>query len=168
VTKLRAAGRAVELLLIGEGPAADAVRRDAPDGVTVVDQVSNLQDYLALADAVLLPSSFVGESLPLVLLEAMALGKPIIATPVGEIPRLVGSGADAAGILVPLVAGRPDIDALAAAIARLSDGDVGRALGRAARRRFKLRYTLGAMADRYEALYRRCISRRRPAVCPAA
>lgn len=168
VTRLRAAGRDVELLLVGEGPAADAVRRDGPEGVTVVGQVSNLQDYLALADVVLLPSSFVGESLPLVLLEALALGKPIIATPIGEIPSLVGSDEDAAGILVPLVDGTPHVGALAEAIDHVSDSDVCRALGRVARRRFELRYTLGTMADRYEALYRQCISRRRPAACQAA
>jgi len=168
VQNLRAAGRNVELLLVGEGPAADALRRERPEGVRLVGQVSNLQDYLALADVVVLPSHFVGESLPLVLLEAMALGKPIIATPLGEIPTLVGSGDDAAGTLVPLVDGVPDVFALAEAIDRLTNADLRAALGRAARERFVLRYTLDAMTDRYETLYRECISSRQAAIYQAA
>jgi len=168
VSRLRTAGRDVELLLIGEGPAADAVRRNRPVGVIQVDHVSNLQDYLSLADVILLPSYFVGESLPLVLLEAMALGKPVIATPVGEIPALVGPASESAGVLVPLVDGRPDAAAIAAAIDSLAGVATRQAMGQAARRRFDHRYTLDAMVDRYAALYRSCLDARRPATRSAA
>lgn len=168
VRRLRAAGRDVELLLIGEGPAADAVRAAGPEGVRLVGQVSNLQGYLAVADVVLLPSSFVGESLPLVLLEAMALGKPLIATAVGEIPALVGSAPDAAGLLLPLVNGRPDVAGLAAAIEALADPAARRAMGRAARARFERQYRLDAMVDRYESLYRDCLAARPQALPRAA
>lgn len=61
--RLNRAGHAVDLMLIGEGPCAERIRTQAPAHVTLVGQVANLQDYLAIADIGLLPSYFVGEGL---------------------------------------------------------------------------------------------------------
>jgi glycosyltransferase involved in cell wall biosynthesis len=159
--KIRTRGENVELLLIGEGPAAESIKKAMPPGVKLLGQVANLQDYMALADIVLLPSYFVGESLPLVLLEAMALGKPFVATAVGEIPKLVESEGNAAGILIPLVTGRPDINDLVSGIERLADPKVRQVMGKNALARHKSGYTLNIMVDRYNSLYRKCIANRR-------
>ena len=159
--EIHARRKNVELLLIGEGPAAESVKKALPPGVKLLGQVANLQDYLALADIVLLPSYFVGESLPLVLLEAMALGKPFVATSVGEIPKLVESEGDAVGVLIPLVNGRPDINNLVSGIERLADPKVRQAMGKNAVARHKREYTLNIMVDRYNSLYRKCIANRR-------
>ena len=66
IKRLNDEGHAVDLMLIGEGPAANEIRKAAPAHVRLIGQVANLQDYLNLADIGLLPSYFVGESLPLV------------------------------------------------------------------------------------------------------
>ena len=68
------------------------------------------------------------EGLPMAILEAMALGRPIVATAVGGTPDVLTDGVDA--LLVP----PGDVDALATAIVRLlTDEDLARRLGMAAR-----------------------------------
>ena len=68
-------------------------------------------DVVAASRVFLLPSH--AEGLPNALLEAMALGTPVVATPVGSIPDVVEDGHS--GLLVPV----GDIDALAAAVRRI-------------------------------------------------
>jgi glycosyltransferase involved in cell wall biosynthesis len=95
----------------------------------------------------LLVSSSASEAFPLTLGEAMSCGVPCVATDVGDSALIVGE----TGRLAP--AG--DSAALAAACAsllRLEPSDRQR-LGQAARRRIKDRFSLGAVAARYEALY---------------
>jgi glycosyltransferase involved in cell wall biosynthesis len=161
VTMLRAAGREVELLLIGDGPAAEVVRRQTCNGIFLIKHVPNPQDYMRLADLLLLPSFFAGESLPHFLLEGMALGKPFVATAVGDIPKLAGTEEDAAGVLISMVAGRPDINALAAGIERLADPKVRHGMGKNGFARYRKNYTLNIMADRYNTLYNQCIANRK-------
>jgi glycosyltransferase involved in cell wall biosynthesis len=70
------------------------------------------------------------EGFPNVVLEAMAAGLPLVATPVGAIPDVVREGDEA--LLVPA----RDPDALAAALQRLvSDAALRRAMGARARER---------------------------------
>ncbi len=172
VEQLNAEGHAVDLILCGEGPMADEIRAAAPEHVVLTGQVSNVQDYFAISDIGILPSYFVGESLPLALLEMMAQGLPLIATEVGEIPSVLGrTGAEAApeegaeagtaeaGILIPLQdnpeTGAPGLDmaAFASATRRLLEPDLRARLARGARARFEAEFRLDRMVDRYAALY---------------
>lgn len=158
--RLNAEGLATDLILVGEGPEADALAARRPAHVQFVGHVSNVPDYLATADIGLVPSSFVGESLPLVMLELMAQGRPVVATDLGEIPRVLGSGvADAAGIVVPLVRGRVDLDGFAAAIRRLADPEIRHRMGATARARFEAGFTVDQMAQAYNRLYREMLDR---------
>jgi len=151
--RLNREGHPVDLMLIGEGPAADAIRAKAPDHVRLVGQVANLQDYFRIADIGLLPSYFIGESLPLVLLEMMARSLPLVATEIGEIPWMLGDGDDAAGLLVALKGGGVDEEALHAAVERLLDEAYRAEVGRASRRRFEREFTLQKMVDQYAVIY---------------
>ena len=151
--RLNGEGHAVDLLLIGEGPAADKIQREVPPNVRVVGQVSNLQDYLKIADIGLLPSSFVGESLPLVLLEMMATSLPLVASEIGEIPWILGRGDNAAGLLIPLKGKGVDEEALYAAVLRLLDKGTRNQFAQMSRRRYETEFTLGAMVDQYSGLY---------------
>ncbi|HRO13731.1 MAG TPA: glycosyltransferase family 4 protein, partial [Paracoccus sp. (in: a-proteobacteria)] len=80
------------LLLAGTGPEEAAVRaRVARLGLTNVEFLGNRDDVPALmaqADAVVLPSVF--EGLPLVVLESMALGAPVVATRIGGVVEALG------------------------------------------------------------------------------
>lgn len=154
-TRLNREGHAVDLMLIGEGPAADAIRAEAPEHVCLVGQVVNLQNYFQIADIGILPSYFVGESLPLVLLEMMAQSLPLVATEIGEIPWMLGRGDDAAGLLVPLRDAGVDEAALHAAVSQLLDETYRADMGKASRSRFEQEFTLQMMVDRYEDTYRK-------------
>lgn len=101
---------------------------------------------LAALDVLVMPSR--QEGLPVALLEAMALGRPVVATRVGGIPQVVTDGAD--GLLVP--AG--DEDALVAAVRRvLDDPQLATQLGARARHTVAERFGLPAMVAAYQALY---------------
>ncbi|MDP3898892.1 MAG: glycosyltransferase family 4 protein, partial [Mesorhizobium sp.] len=153
--RMNAAGHATDLMLIGEGPEADALGGRAPPFVHLYGQVANLQDYIAAADIGILPTRFVGESMPLVLIEMMAKGTPVVATDVGAIPVMIGTDADAAGIVVPLVEGKADVAGFVDALSRLLDKDRRIAFGKAARKRFEERYSIDTMIDVYGDAYRR-------------
>jgi glycosyltransferase involved in cell wall biosynthesis len=97
-------------------------------------------------DVLALPSTT--EGLPLVLLEAMDAGIPVVATPVGGVPELVTNGET--GLLVP----PEDPDALAAALGRLlAEPDTARRLAAAAKARVDADFSEHAMCDRVLALY---------------
>ena len=112
---------------------------------------SDVANVLAAADIFVLPS--LSEGVPLALLEAMLAGKPIVATAVGEIPRVLDEGR--AGVVVQPA----DATGLAEAIAGLlADPVAARRLGAAALARASQTYSLGAMIDRYVELYLTALS----------
>ena len=101
---------------------------------------------LETLDVVALPSWT--EGLPLVLLEAMARGRPVVATPVGGTPELVTDGET--GLLVP----PRDPEALAEALRRiLDDPGLARRLGEAARARVAERFTASEQERRMLEIY---------------
>lgn len=141
----------VRAVVVGDGPerdalAADAVRLGVADRVMFTGARADARSVLARADMVVLPSRY--EGLPLVLLEAMLAGRPIVAADVGGIRECLAP--EETGLLVPA----EDADALAAALRSLLD-DTDRAvrLGREAARRARERWTATAMATAYERVY---------------
>ena len=101
-------------------------------------------------DVFVLPS--VSEGFPLVILEAMAAGKPIVATRSGGPQEVVEDGRT--GLLVPPA----DADLLAAKICELlCDPGRAAALGRAARAKVENTFSLERMVREYEHLYERCL-----------
>jgi len=90
------------------------------------------------------------EGMPMALLEAMSWGLPVIATPVGGVPQVLEDGMN--GLLVA----PGDIDALAAALARLvAEPALRDSLGAAARRTIETRFSLDAALERLGEIYRR-------------
>jgi glycogen(starch) synthase len=123
IHELASAARGLNLVVAGDGP----LRHLVPDALGFVPH-AEVERLLAHAAVVVLPSH--REGLPMVLLEAMAHGRAVVATPVGGIPSLVEGGVT--GLLVP----PGDADSLRDAIERLlADPDLRRRLGEAARAR---------------------------------
>lgn len=114
------------LVLVGDGPDRAALRARAVPGVDLVGVSSEVGAWFAAADVVAAPSTWEGMSLSV--LEAMAAGRPVVATAVPGMRELV---VDGVGALVPL----DDPAALAdALIARLRDPALAAREGAAARR----------------------------------
>jgi glycosyltransferase involved in cell wall biosynthesis len=148
------------LWLVGEGPCLKAVgqlaRESLPPGsFRFIPPCEDLRPLFRQAGLLALSSRT--ESLPNVVLEAMAAGLPVAATAVGGLPELVTPGRT--GWLAP----PGDPPALAAILGRLlSDPDQCRALGAAARRRVIRDYSLSAMVSGYEEVIRKQLERNLP------
>lgn len=126
VALLHRAGRDVSLELVGAGELADALRRQVNNrglagvvtlrGALPQDEVRRIVGSAAVfaAPCIVAPDGN-RDGLPTVVLEAMAVGTPVVATPVTGIPEVVRDGVT--GLLVP----ERDPAALAAALADLLD-----------------------------------------------
>jgi glycosyltransferase involved in cell wall biosynthesis len=130
---------------------AFAAEHDLRDRVHILGQREDIPNLQAAADVFAMPSLW--EGLPIALLEAMHAGTAIVASEVSGIPEAIVSGEH--GVLVP----PGDSRALASALAELLASPAQRArLAAAARVRAEREFSVQAMADRYEALYRAACS----------
>ena len=142
--------RRVSLTVVGDGSELEALRAQA-ERLGLSGQVhflgrvgqDEIRDHYARADAFCLSS--LGEGIPVVLMEAMAMRMPVIAPRLMGIPELVQDGTS--GLL--FTPGRPDaladaIDALCAQRERWT------AMGESGRARVSEQFEIGACADRLE------------------
>jgi glycosyltransferase involved in cell wall biosynthesis len=149
---LRERGIDARLCLVGDGPDRDHVERRAHElGVMRETLFLGYQEQVATFfdafDVFILPSA--NEGTPVTAIEALAAGKPVVATRVGGIPDVVRDGED--GFLV--VPG--DVDALADRLAQLATDEKLRArMGEAARTRVRERYSVERLVDDVDRLYR--------------
>jgi len=150
----------VHWILVGDGELrsgleAQARRLGLAPGVHFTGARDDVADVLALADVFVLPSE--SEGFGRVLVEAMAMGRPVVATAVGGIPDVVVDGAT--GLLVEPA----DPAALADAVRALLD-DPARAarLGAAGRARAESTFSLGAHVDAVERVYDEVLGRETP------
>jgi len=109
-------------------------------GAVALGRVEGMQDLYAACDVVVCASR--REGTPFALLEAAWSERPIVATPVGDVPWLVGSG----GIIT---------DDLASGLRRLRDPDLRLELGRRAGEDVRKRFPRRDLAPRLRALYAR-------------
>ena len=114
-----------------------------------LDPPSDLAEVFAALDLVAVTSHY--EGCCNVILEGMAMRKPVIATEVGGNPELVAPGTT--GLLVPV----GDPDRLAQAIVELLRRPDRRAMGEAARRRIEERFSMPRMVEQTAALYTRLL-----------
>lgn len=141
---VRAAHPQAGLVLVGEGEQAGALQRLASAGVQFAGGVANVALYLQAADVFVLPSAT--EGLSNALLEALAVGLPVVATTVGGNSDVVETGRS--GRLVPPNNPPALQAALVAALAQPAPGQAGREL-------IVREYALDRVADHLLALYER-------------
>lgn len=153
--ELVAGGSDARLVLAGDGELraeieARIAQQGLGDRVSITGWVTSeeVRDLLRMSRALVLPSF--AEGLPVVIMEAFALARPVISTYVGAIPELVEPGRS--GWLVPAGARAPLVaalrDALAAPTARLDE------MGRIGRDRSLAEHTAPSQVDVLERLLR--------------
>jgi glycosyltransferase involved in cell wall biosynthesis len=146
------------LVVIGDGPER-AVLETLADDLGVADRIHwaghrrDVPNLLPAFDLFVQPS--LHEGLPNAVLEAMAVGLPVIATAVGGTPEIVVDGVT--GLLVP----PHDPDVLAKTIVHLlHDLDLRRKMGRAGRERARRGFSLERMVGQTQALYEHLLRER--------
>ncbi len=151
---LKNRGREVQIVFLGnprENSAEDAAYarflKSAAHRLGLEEQIkwagyqSDPNSYYAIFDVLVTPST-ASEGLPLVVLEALQWGIPVIATPVGGIPEVIRHGEN--GFLVPPM----DDEALAEALEQiLSDPDLRSRLQAGARATIDSRFSLETFTD---------------------
>lgn len=163
LARARAAGVEARLVLVGDGEMRGGIEAAIAaaglgDRITITGWVdeARVRAELAAAHALVMPSF--AEGLPMVIMEAMAAGRPVLATWVAGIPELV---TPETGWLVP--AG--DADALAAAIAGLAETprQTLAGMGRAGHARVLARHDIDGEAEKLAALFAGSIAAARAA-----
>lgn len=149
---VRSAYPQTQLLIAGEAHPAEEKRiRELAARIGISDSLhwlglrDDMSSLLDAADGFALSSAW--EGMPLVVGEAMAMEKPVVATDVGGVSELVGD----AGLIVPA----KDPGALADAMLRVMRMTQDRrdALGKAARERIRQHFDMNAKVEEWDALY---------------
>jgi glycosyltransferase involved in cell wall biosynthesis len=144
------------LCLVGDGPDREHLERRAHElGIArrclFVGYQDDVAPYYEAIDALLLPSG--NEGTPVSVIEALAAGRPAVATRVGGVPDVVRDGVD--GFLVDV----GDATSLADRLADLAREPARRAeMGRDGRERVLQRYAVDRLVDDVDALYRELLS----------
>ncbi len=129
---------------------AAAVEAGVSDRVRFLGRRGDALAFIAAADVVVNPSD--QEGLPVALLEALALARPVAATDVGGVSSVIHQGET--GLLVP--AGDPA--ALAEAVSRLlGDREMAAGMGKAGRALVEAKHGLATMVNEVEDVYRRVL-----------
>lgn len=143
--------KSIKLLIVGEGSLMEELKERAKknnifDNILFIGRRRDIPEILASINIFVMPS--IAEGLPNALLEAMAMGKPIVTTEVGGIPEIVKNGFN--GLLVP----PRDTLSLSKAIKELISNDrLAAKLGQAARDLVYDNLSIKAIAQKWQSLY---------------
>jgi len=153
------AGLDARLVIVGDGPLrseleACAARLGVSRETTFLGSRGDVYDLMAAFDVFALPS--LHEGIPMVILEAMAAGVPIVASRVGGIPEILEDDRDA------MLVATAKQGAFAHAIGRLAaDPSLRAAMARSARHQVQARFSITSTAASVVDLYRSLVERRR-------
>ena len=153
-----------KLALIGSGPEEDAIRREIKElgletHVVQLGKVAQerMPDYMASADVFVMPSVVAAsgdtEGLPVVLMEALASGTPVVCSDVGGVSDLIKHGETG------LLAREKDADNLGRqCIAMLDDEALRKATAERGRALVQQRFSWPTVALAFEAVFHDCVS----------
>lgn len=145
----------VKFIIAGGGPLRDSLEALAKEyglyeDVLFLGHRDNSHDILELFDLFVLPSF--SEGTPMVLLEALVLARPVVASRVGGIPEVIEHGIS--GLLV--TPGRED-EFARSCIALMDDYGWAQRLGAAGRKRVEERFSARLMAAKVAEVYRKLV-----------
>lgn len=156
-------GHDIHLVLAGDGPEYHRLNKlPIAKHVHLLGFRSDVRSLFAMADLGFLPTRFKGESAPLVLIECLHAGRPMLASDVGEIRRMLSTNSGLAGNAIPLIEECVDIEAMALEVARLSNSkDLSYYEACLARTSDASKaFSTERMVDCYEKVYLNCLTNR--------
>jgi glycosyltransferase involved in cell wall biosynthesis len=146
-------------LVVGGGPAYEEIRdlaSETGESIAVLGPQDSPIELMKAADVVCLSS--VAEGLPMVLLEAMSVGRPVVATRLAGIEELVVP--DETGILVP----PGEVGAFRDALLKLAaNPERAKAMGAAGLARQRREFSESGMVDAYADVFRTVAGKSTPA-----
>lgn len=158
IARQLAANPEFAFIMTGDGPEFGRVREligkyGLTDRIHTPGFVDNVHDLLTSADIVVVPSILDG--MPLIVMEAQALAKPVVASSVGSIPAMIQDG-ETGWLCTPR-----DSHAFAARIREIyRSTELCRTVGASARRSVETRYSVDAMIAAYRKGFRAAAARR--------
>lgn len=144
------------LYFVGEGELRPEIeenikKSDLQDLITLMGQRQDIPAILAAMDIFVMPSKW--EGLPMALLEAMAMGKTVVATRVGGIPDVITHNEN--GLLVDV----DDSAALAENLLKvITDNKLRLRLGTAAKEMVRQQYSAVSVSRKYEQIYKQALT----------
>jgi len=150
--ELRRRGVDATLCLVGDGPDRQAAEVQAralgiARHVLFVGYQRDVSSYYSMFDVLLLASA--NEGTPVVAIESLAGGRPVVSTRVGGVPDVVSDGVDG------LLCDPGDVSGLATALGQLAASTALRSrFGEAGQARIVPRYSVDRLVDDVDALYR--------------
>ncbi len=141
---------------VGEGELRSDIKKnikkfDLNDSITLMGQRPDIPAILAAIDIFVMPSKW--EGLPMALLEAMAMGKTVVATRVGGIPDVITHNEN--GLLVDV----DDSAELAENLVKvITDNKLRLRLGTAAKEMVRLHYSAATVSQKYEKIYKQALA----------
>jgi glycosyltransferase involved in cell wall biosynthesis len=153
---VRSQGVPADLVLVGDGPERAQLEEVANDvGIREHVEFAGFQvkvdDWLSTFDV--LAVSSVREGIPVAMLEAMAMGLPVVATAVGGIPEVIEDGVN--GFLVQ--SGSP-VQLAGGILNLLRCEDLRREIGSRGRKDVRRKFSREAICAEYEVLFRRLLN----------
>ncbi len=158
----------IRLVIAGEGPLrpaleAKAAKLNSGDRISFAGFVTDVRGLLAAADVVVFPTMpAIGEGFGLVVLEAMATGRPVVATTVASLTEIAVHG-ETAILVAP-----GDVSAMADALVRLAgDAALRERLGAQGRRRGVELFGADQMVERTIGVYEEVLGRKHRGARPS-
>jgi len=155
VRRLRQSVGDVHAVIVGDGPDREGLEREAADAdgwAHVLGPRDDVPALLALSDLAVVPSR--AEAMPMIVIEAMALGVPVVGTDVGDVRRILEEAGS--GISVPV----DDFEAFYAACHTvLVDPSLHRRLAEGAHTSSQA-YDSSVMTERYDTLFEAAVEGR--------
>jgi glycosyltransferase involved in cell wall biosynthesis len=157
VALLKVKRRRFKVMIVGRGPENENLERQIAtlgikDVVIMPGFVPDIAPYFAISDVFVVPS--IREPFGLIVLQAMAAGRPVVGANAGGIPEIIRDGVT--GILVP----PNDASALTEAIdGLLDDANRCRRLAAAAEQDLREHFSIEVMVAKTQEIYERCLKR---------
>jgi len=145
----------IHLILIGDGKLFDYLKsKRLPEYIHLMGFQKNIRGFFQISQLGLLPSRFIGESFPLVLIDCLKSGTPMVASSVGEVPYMLEHESIMAGEIFDLDSNQMiPIKALSEIISRIATDKNYLSELKTNTEKVVKKFDLGRMSKKYEEVY---------------